>query len=83
MVVRLAQVGKHQHLGRAIGVFRNKPRRRRFERWPWRLITRCLTCQGYGPRFEHVQIVIRLEDEALAVFHFLLNDFMNIPLIGW
>ena len=54
----------------------------RLERCPWRLITRCLTCHGYGPDLEHIQIVIRLEDEAVTAFHALLNNFVNITQVG-
>src|SRR5271157_2578963 len=35
-----------------------------------------------GPDLEHIQIVIRLEDETLTAFHSLLNHFMNITQVG-
>ena len=82
VIIRFAQVGKHQHLGGAIKVFGKESRRRQVGEVPMAAHHPLLNVPRVGPDFEHVQIVIRLEDEALAAFHSLLNNFMHITQVG-
>ncbi len=82
VIVGLAQVGEHQHLGRAIKVIGEKSRRRQIGEVAMAAHHPLFDVPRIGPDFEHIQIVIRLEDETLAAFHSLLNDFVNIPKIS-
>ena len=83
MIVVLAQVAQHQRGGRGIEIRAEVSRTRTsFDRWPLRLITRCLTAQGYGPTFSISRSWFDSSSSTSRAAQVELDRFGNVAQIG-
>ena len=81
MVVFLAQVGEHQNLGGAVVVFRKEVGRGVVGKVPLPAHHALFDEPGVWPHFQHLQVVVRFEDQAMAAAEVLLDKFRNVAKV--